>query len=425
MKAVNVELVTPQSPQLSLGRGLPAGQCSNQSVADFDANGCSVSIAATGVFVFGANEAARVVANTSETNAVYSTFIDGDHFAYLGPASAPLDLDYRATSLAVHTQCSQIGKKCNLHTESGASMPFDCTDALYGNMAVPSINGQTEDSVTGGSILRQAGIIPYRDAGLTKLANESSDGSTYDTIPSNPHHMAVWARLSLESNADQQADGNVVTPEHGGSVWLLNCSTTTYTMTYDMINGTVHNAVAQVANGSLGTIINAPLYWGLGALPLESVAVAAGQYNDTARIAEAFAQGYSTTAMAMSSGIMTSRTNLEEQLRQPRLVSKVPKAPLYALVGLNSLYAFLGTVLAILALRSSPADTNEIRQKLTTAGIVAASFEPERAARPVEREREMFAEHEGVFAGKVGMDRSLGHGGYVLRLRQGLHKDVP
>jgi hypothetical protein len=420
MKAVNVELVTPRNPQLSLGRGLPPGQCSNQSVDDFDANGCSVSIAVTGVFVFGANEAARVVANTSDTNAVYSTIIDGDHFAYLGPASVPSDLDYRAASLGVHTQCQQIGKKCNLGATSGASMPFDCTKALYGDLAQPEINGQTGDSVTGSTILRQAGIVPYLDAGLTKLANGSVDGKTYDKTPANPHYFAVWARLNLEATESQLSDGNVQVGGHGGSMWLLNCSTTAYTMSYKMINGSVHNAVAQVANSSLGTIINAPLYWGQGALPLESAAVAAGQNNDTAQIAEAFAQGYSTTAMAMSSGIMTSRTNLEEQLRQLRLVSKVPRAPLYTLVGLNTLYAFLGTILALLALRSSPADTNEIRQKLTTAGTVAAIFEPERAARPVGREREMFAEHEGVFAGKVGMERSIDHGGYVLRLRKGV-----
>ena len=64
MEAVNIDLANPQIPQHALGRGLPAGPCSNQSTADFDAGDCIISLGGTNVFLNGANEAARVMSNT-------------------------------------------------------------------------------------------------------------------------------------------------------------------------------------------------------------------------------------------------------------------------------------------------------------------------------------------------------------------------
>ncbi|KAJ9606772.1 hypothetical protein H2200_008781 [Cladophialophora chaetospira] len=422
MEAVNIELADPQLPQQALGRGLPDGPCSNQTAANFDGRDCIINIAATNIFLVNANEAARVTSNTSTTNAVYDMYIDDKHFSYLGPASNPQSLDYRAETLAVHTDCRQIGKQCKLGVgQFGASEPFHCTDALYGNLAQPSINGDASLTLAA----RAAGIVFYRDAGLTQLANKSSDGDSFLTRPGNPHHLAAWARVSLAATTEQTADGNVVTPTHGGTTWLLNCSATAYQVTYDFINGSVLHATAEVANGSVGTILNAPNYYGFGGVALETAATAASQYNDTAQMADFWAKAYSQSTMALASGIMTARSDLQEQTRRTKLVSRVPKAPLYALVALNALYAVLGIILAWIALGSNPSETNELREKLSTAGLVAACFERQRAERAVDKKRQMFAEYEGVSSGRVGVEDSAYEGGYVFRLRQGLGGGVP
>ncbi|OCT51727.1 hypothetical protein CLCR_08263 [Cladophialophora carrionii] len=422
MEAVNIELVDVQVPSQALGRGLPDGPCSRQTAAGFDAGDCIISLGATSVFLTGANEAARVMSNTSSTNAIYDMYIDDTHFAYLGPAIIPSNLDYRAESLAIHTQCRQMGKQCNLgFNQSGTSEPFHCTDAFYGDLGQPIINGDDTDAVSG-LAFRSAGIVFYRDAGLTQLANKSTETESFLTRPSNPQHLAAWAKVELGATSLQTADGNVVTPTRGGTSWPLNCSATAYEITYSFINGTLQHATAEVANGSVGTILAAGNYYGFGKVALETAAYSASQYNNTAQMADAWARAYSRTAMALGSGIMTARADLEEQLRSSRLVSRVPKAPLYTLVALNTVYAVLGFVLAWLALGSNPSETNELREKLSTAGLVAFCFEGDRAERVVDRKRQMFAEYEGAPSSRVGVEENIYQGGYVFRLRHGPHK---
>ncbi|ETI22299.1 hypothetical protein G647_06372 [Cladophialophora carrionii CBS 160.54] len=424
MEAVNIELVDVQVPSQALGRGLPDGPCSGQTAAGFDAGDCIISLGATSVFLTGANEAARVLSNTSSTNAVYDMYIDYTHFAYLGPAIIPSNLDYRAESLAIHTQCRQMGKQCNLgFNQSGTSEPFHCTDAFYGDLAQPIINGDDTDAVSG-LAFRSAGIVFYRDASLTQLANKSTETESFLTRPNNPQHLAAWAKVELGATTLQTADGNVVKPTRGGTSWLLNCSATAYEITYSFINGTLQHVTAEVANGSVGTILAAGNYYGFGKVALETAAYSASQYNNTAQMADAWARAYSRTAMALGSGIMTARADLEEQLRSSRLVSRVPKAPLYTLVALNTVYAVLGFVLAWLALSSNPSETNELREKLSTAGLVAFCFEGDRAERVVDRKRQMFAEYEGAPSSRVGVEENIYHGGYVFRLRHGPHKAV-
>ncbi|EXJ58734.1 hypothetical protein A1O7_06164 [Cladophialophora yegresii CBS 114405] len=425
MEAVNVELVDVQPPSQALGRGLPDGPCSNPTAADFDAGDCIIRLGATSVFLTGANEAARVMSNTSTTNAVYDMYIDDTHFAYLGPSIIPSNLDYRAESLAIHTECRQMGKQCNLGVnQSGTSEPFHCTDAFYGDLAQPIINGDDTDGVTG-LAFRSAGIVFFRDPGLTQLANKSTETESFLTRPSNPQHLAAWAKVELGATTLQTADGNVVTPTHGGTSWLLNCSATAYDITYSFVNGSLRHARAEVANGSVGTILAAGNYYGFGKVALETAAYSASQYNNTAQMADAWARAYSRTAMALGSGIMTARADLDEQMRSTRLVSRVPKAPLYTLVALNTVYAVLGFVLAWLALSSNPSETNELREKLSTAGLVAFCFEGDRADKRVDKKREMFAEYEGAPSSRVGVEESTYHGGYVFRLRYGPHKAVP
>jgi hypothetical protein len=432
MEAVNIELADAQIPQEALGRGLPSGLCSTQSEADFDAGDCITTTTGSAVFLIGANEAAKVMSNTSSTNAVYDMYIGDRHFAYLGPAHIPTNLDYRTEALGVHTQCSQMGKQCGLGiNKSETAEPFHCTDSFYGDLSQPIINGGDKDGVTK-LAFRSAGIVFFKDAALTQLANLSSgDGAdNFSTRPTNPHYLAAWAKTELGATDNQTADGNVVTPTHGGTSWLLNCSTTAYQITYDFINGTLQHVTAERANGSVGTLFNIGAYYGFGKVALETAAYSANQYQDPPEMADAWARAYSRTAAALGSGIIAPRANLEEQIRSTKLVSRVPKAPLYTLVGLNTLYALLGVALACLALSSHPSETNELRKKLSTAGIVAACFEGERAERAVEKKREMFAEYEGADAdaasGRVSVEESkgLGAGGFVFRLRKRGRKSV-
>jgi hypothetical protein len=421
--AVNIEIAEPRSPEAALGRGLPEGSCSAQTTDDFDAGECSITMSGSNAALNGAAEAARVMSNTSSLHAVYETEIDGKHFAYLGPSSMPPGLDYRADALAMQTTCQHIGAQCNLHA-SNNSISFKCNPSLYGDLSSPTINGDSRDSITGHPF-RNAGIVFYRDATLAEPSNTTSP--SYLTYPANPQHLAAWARTELPSTPSQRVTHDVVTPadSSSGTTWLLNCTATAHTLTYALINGTLSPSlsVAHPANASTGTILNSPLYYGFGKVSLETAAYAASQYQTPQEMADSWARAYSRASVALSSGVMVGRADLEEMVRRRVLVSRVPKTPLFVLVALNVVYAVGGVVLGVWAWRTVGKGegvgdgVNDLRERLSTAGLVACAFEGERARRAVGRKRELFGEWEGVGTGRVGLGEAV-EGGTVFVLRQ-------
>lgn len=143
---------------------------------------------------------------------------------------------------------------------------------------------------------------------------------------------------------------------------------------------------------------------------MDMSAYLAGSEPDGQGLAQAWSTSYSKVAMGLTAGFLSNRTNLLEQVRITKLVSRVPKVPLYFLVALNIVYAALGGVLAFVALVSKPNENNDVRERLSIVGLVAYAFEGERARRPVEKKRQMFAEHNDEGNSRVGMERSVAKG---------------
>ena len=84
---------------------------------------------------------------------------------------------------------------------------------------------------------------------------------------------------------------------------------------------------------------------------------------------------------------MSDRPTILEQHRERVLVARVPKVPLWMLVAFNCVYGILGIVLALLALSASLGNTNDVRERLSIAGVVAFSFEGSLARRTVKSKK--------------------------------------
>ncbi len=408
------------STQRQFGRGIdPSTLCTNQTAADFDVSLCTVSLATTGTFLTGANAAFKTLGNLSTEHSVGRARYAGKNLAYLGPADAdvPARFDYQANTLAMHTECTPIAAKCNLHVTSGATESFHCSDGFYGDLPSRTINGDPTDQFSGLSLLNQnTGIVFYQDEDLTEYANVSFSSRTQ-----NPYYMGVWAvMIGLGAHSpNMTADGNIVVPTHGGVTWLLGCTATAYEMTYSSVSGNITVNELTKANGTIGTIMNSPTYYGFGKASMESSAYSATAQESAQGIAASYGYAYSRTAMALVSGIMTGRPTIVQQQRESILVSRIPKSPLYALVAFNCTYGILGIVLATLALSKHTSETNDVRERLSIAGLVGLSLEGSRARRPVESKGEMFAEHFGESSAKVGIERSSYEGWkYTLRDNQ-------
>jgi hypothetical protein len=109
--------------------------------------------------------------------------------------------------------------------------------------------------------------------------------------------------------------------------------------------------------------------------------------------------------------------NNQEQTRRTVLAARVPKIPLYFLIGLNVVYAIFGCILAAIAVSSLPRETNDVRERLSYAGLVAYCFEGARAKGAVDKKREMFAEHDGRGGGRIAIEKS-GYGGFEFTNRK-------
>ena len=87
-------------------------------------------------------------------------------------------------------------------------------------------------------------------------------------------------------------------------------------------------------------------------------------------------QQFSETVLSIVSGITVESRNIAEQTRERLLVTHLPKAPFFALIVLNLLYALRGVLLAIIALASQPRSTRNIQARLSIGGLVAPLLEP-------------------------------------------------
>jgi hypothetical protein len=110
----------------SFGRGLYSDECGNPYP-------CSVTLG-TGSFLVGAAEAYRTLVNVSTTNSVSTFHQDGETYALLTDAQIPQDTDFKASTFAISTSCELLSNKCGLHSDSGASTPFDCSPSFYGDL---------------------------------------------------------------------------------------------------------------------------------------------------------------------------------------------------------------------------------------------------------------------------------------------------
>jgi hypothetical protein len=158
----------------------------------------------------------------------------------------------------------------------------------------------------------------------------------------------------------------------------------------------------------------------LGEPYLEQAANLAVLSTSAQEIADKIALSYSTVALAIGAQAVIPGPALAAQERSSFLVSRVPAAPLFALVISNLLFAVMGIVLAIVALATSGGNVREIQARLSIVGLVADRFESRRGAGGVEKMEELFEESEGQGSLRVAIDQGNGVGyGYRLWPKSG------
>ena len=102
----------------------------------------------------------------------------------------------------------------------------------------------------------------------------------------------------------------------------------------------------------------------------------AQQFNTTQEFGNYIGQRFSETMLSRVVAVTVPTSNIAEQTRERLLVTRLPKAPFFALVIFNLLYGSLGIILAILVLTSRPRKVRRIQVRLSICGLVVALLEP-------------------------------------------------
>lgn len=379
------------------GRGLYSDICSERNTENN--NPCNIDGSASTVFLQGASEAYQTLNNLSTTNQIANFELDGHTYSLIIDAKLPKDVDFQASTFALNTECKPISKECGLVGLAGTSTPFNCSSGFAGDA----------------TSLEDADRVGYRRAaspvGMILLNPDVQTNISLGSKDLNPFYLGTWAAVDNQntlSNATSQeilqSDPEIATPVHGGLSWVFLCTVSVYDATYSWINGSISTPTLTSANTSVGGLIAAPLAENFGLSNLE-IATRIASFSLTAQdVANKWATLFSQIALGLSAGVMSSRTNLQEQTRTEILVARIPKVPLFTLIGLNLLYATVGLALALYAMCvSRPHAARDAQARLSVAGLAARFEEPNLSQRPVAKVEDLFAEREGKECERIGL----------------------
>ena len=204
----------------------------------------------------------------------------------------------------------------------------------------------------------------------------------------------------------------IVGPIHGGMAYVLECNSTVYDVEYDSVNGTItrfdtsksHDSVANIFKGALGATTVGTDYLKQSA----SVAVFSESMQE---LCHKFAMSFNRASLSVGALTLQPNDAIVAQERSIKLVTRIPKAPLYTLVLANMLFVALGIALAVLAIARSGGEVREIQARMSIEGLVVAIFEGRRAKERVESIDDLFEEKYGQESTKVVIHNSA-QGGY-------------
>lgn len=205
-------------------------------------------------------------------------------------------------------------------------------------------------------------------------------------------------------------------PEIGieGSVLasVLTYNVSVLDATYDQVNGSIQRFKISPSNiSTTNAIASAVTVTGFGlsnqilTMQVESSVALSAQ-----NLADRFAKSLSITILSEAAGSVLSYPVVAAQRRSDLLVTRLPKAPFFLLIGTNFCFPILGLVLTILAARTTE-DARQVRCRLSVAGVVASRFDTKQSRLPVNNAEELFGEFNGkTHVARTGFNRSISGG---------------
>jgi hypothetical protein len=405
-KTVQMTVATPLSLGIPYSMGLVPSCSFENLTGPTDALGnCTILHAATNIFLQ-RSETSLLVLNNISDNMIALSYLD--EYTYVAPPpTAELSLrDYTASTFGMETQCNAVSTQCNLEVLDGASTPFFCSDAFQGDVSVMDEEAVYPDC--------SPNCYPnwYLTYFTNSQMNENETGYGLEKGGGNPFYFGLATLVNKAIDTIPLNSPEIVGPLHGGMAYVLECNSTVYDVEYDSVNGTItrfdisksNDSVANIFKGALGATT-------VGTDYLKQSASVAVFSNSMQELCHKFAMSFSRASLSVGASALQPNDAIVGQERSTKLVTRIPKAPLYTLVLANMLFVALGIALAVLAIARSGGELREIQARLSIEGLVADIFEGRRAKERVESMDDLFEEKYGQESTRVIIHNSA-LGGY-------------
>lgn len=353
----------------------------------------------------GIGEASMVALGASKSTQIHN-FTDhvGQNIWYLGSPSQSSLQDYQAKTLATTSQCQPMTlKQCGITYAQNNSQRFQCNENFVGDLSLPYLN----TSATGyeNQYSANVGLAFSANAALTdvtgRIVNSAVEQIPEATIPemyrTNPLYYGAWAfgfpGPNLSSNLSSTYMANIdyipcintTDPAYCygaqfGGLWMLNCSTTVYDLTYTWVNGSVASYNTSLASTDMAALLTGPFVTMSNLYINDSLydaAIVAGAADNSVGIANLFADEYGKLLLAY---VVPALEPELVQVQQNRTVvpnvARVPLVPLYLLLATKAIYVIAVIVLAIAAYAfTHPAETEIVKDQLTIKALTSAHFD--------------------------------------------------
>jgi hypothetical protein len=344
----------------------------------------------------------RLQRNTSDISQIVYVpdGFNSQNLTLLVPLDVPPNIDYRAMSIGVSTECSFITSECSMrYASQNFSDPstyytiFNCSTGFYGVLGkAPVINH---------SLTADDGDIPpldYKPGALLQLGyyvdpsldyvyntvgyDPATLSPTEEPLPDselvNPAYLAVAARIGfIGLGVDFQGNQDVFMGEHDYIELAMRCKLTTFDVEYSRLNGTFQDVSSNPTNGSVFEIYHGVQFYDSttsSSFDLEEILAQAELQPTTQDLARKWEELFSTKILSVIGSVTTSRNSLLQQARIQMLVAKISWLAIAYLGCCSIVYVWVGLRTTVSAQRTNPKE-KLLGEILCTPGAGFVAFQ--------------------------------------------------
>lgn len=316
----------------------------------------------------------------SEIRLVQVVELENAALAILVPQTQniPCELDFRASTIGVSTQCSHVPGDCNMSRTGNADLDtqFNCSSSFYGILGLPPVMSDAGNRPQDPNVpplgwkpfqnlqygffadpqLRQ----PYATGAFNSTTGDLdvSGMCVPDAKLIDPVYLGVAGRFDVGQSSGSLGNYSGMMKGLQSYVdFILSCSYTTYEVNYTWFNGSIQDAsFSRSPNGTLAEMYHGRQMYATvngGPHDLELNMIHAAQQTNSTGFMREWGDLYSVKVLSSIGAYGAARPSLQEQERTVLLVAKVPMIALWALLACSLVYVLLGLALGHAAFRSS------------------------------------------------------------------------